>query len=224
MKEKLNIPSHVAIIMDGNGRWATKRHKERSYGHYYGGLAIPKIVETSILYGVSELSLFAFSVDNFKRPKEEIDYLFNEPVKYINEERIKKITDSGVKLLFIGSRDNLPENLVGLMERLEQETKDNNKIIVNICINYSSKMELINLSKNDIKTEEDFNSNLLIKRDVDLLIRTGHRYRLSNFMCYQARYAEIYFTKSLFPDFSPKKLIKSFRFYSKQKRTFGGLK
>jgi undecaprenyl diphosphate synthase len=212
VNQKLIFPKHVAIIMDGNGRWATSKHLKRNVGHYYGGLNISKIVsEVSKSKEIKILSLFAFSCDNFKRPEEELEYLFSEPVKYLDSNKIDRIVKSNVIIRHVGYRNGLPDNLLGLLDNLVKQTKKNTGLVVNLCINYSAKKE--------------FESHeLLIKDDVDLLIRTGKRKRISDFLLIQSAYAELYFSNKYWPAFSNKDFKKALNFYRKQERTFGEIK
>jgi len=218
---KKNIPNHIAIVLDGNGRWAKKRGLSRSIGHYYGAMNISKIISCAINNKINILSLFCFSCDNFKRPQEEIDYLFSLPLKLLDDNKINQIVNSGVKLNFIGSRDKINKEVLALFDKLTQLTKNNNVINVNICVNYSSTYELNNLLNNKVTS---INNNLLINEDVDLFIRPGARKRLSDFLIYQSRYAEIYFSNKYWPAFNNRNFNQALKFYSKQVRTFGGLK
>ncbi len=162
------------------------------------------------LNGVKMLSLFMFSCDNFKRPKEEVDFIFSKPIEYLDEEKIKKIVDSNVRVRHIGYRDGIPNSFLELLDKIIELTKNNSGLIVNMCINYSSKKEFAN-------------NKLLLEDNVDLLIRTGKRKRISDFLLFQSAYAEIYFSNKYWPAFDKKDVNKAIKFYRKQERTFGGL-
>jgi len=212
---KLNNLNHLAIILDGNGRWAQKRGLPRSIGHFYGGLNIGNVVKAlSNFHDVKMLSLFIFSRDNFKRPMEEVEYIFSKPVEYLKNDKIQNIIKSNVIIKHIGYLDHVPPAFKNLLHSLIQETQNNTGLILNLCINYSSKKEIQNHCE----------KGWLLDTNVDLLIRTGNRKRLSDFLLYQSAYAEIYFSKKMWPSFNKFDLTKAIRFYYKQKRTFGEIK
>ncbi len=225
------IPNHVAIIMDGNGRWAKEKRKERSYGHYHGFLNFKKLSKYIYKKGVKVLSVYAFSTENFKRDKKEVSYLMNLFMNKFKDGLID-IEKMGVKLIFSGHRERpLPKGVIKTMNELEERTKNNIKGILNICINYGGHLEIIDATKkiyseiDDIESlnEELYNSYLYNELPpVDLLIRTGKEYRISNFMLWQLAYAELYFSNIYFPDFNEKEFDKAILEFSSRNRRFGG--
>lgn len=230
----MNIPKHVAIIMDGNGRWATKRGLKRSAGHLEGSKTIEKIAIHALDSGVKVLSIYAFSTDNFKRGQEEVDYLMNLFVKTFKN-KFDKFVKKGVKVVFSGRKNNLKEEVIDTINDLEEKTKDNENGILNICLNYGGQEEIIDAA---IKLAKDINNGLDIenlKREdfykylyqelppIDLIIRTGGEVRLSNFMLYQASYSEFYFTNTLFPDFDKSEFNKALFIYDNKDSRFGGI-
>ena len=228
------VPNHVAIIMDGNGRWATKKGLERSAGHLEGSRTLEKILFHAMDMGVKVLSVYAFSTDNFKRDRKEVDYLMKLVVKFLRS-KIDKINKRNIKVLVSGKKENLNKEVIDAIEKIEESTKDNDKGILNICLNYGGQEEIIDGA---IKLACDINQGLDIssfKREdfrkylyhdlpeVDLLIRTGGEQRLSNFMLYQLSYTEFYFTNTLFPDFDKSEFNKALFMYENRDRRFGGL-
>ena len=219
------IPKHVAIIMDGNGRWAKKRGQSRSYGHYMGGRNLFKVAKLAKSFGIEKLSLYAFSTENWKRPKEEIDYLFQTPVK-IYHQRKDELKSLDYRIIFSGRRDRLPKQLLIVMEEIEEVTKNNQGLTVNLCVDYGSYDEIIR-AFNQLTppiTQADLEAHLMVKEPVDLLIRTSGEQRLSNFLLWQASYAEFYFTKVHWPSFRKKQFKKAILSYQKRHRRYGGLK
>lgn len=224
-----NVPKHIGIILDGNGRWATKRGLPRNYGHRKGVEAILRTIEASLKFGIKYMSVFAFSTENWKRSKEEIDGIFSL-VKEFFESEIDKIVTSGVKINFFGDLTAFSEDIREVLYKAVDLSKNNNKLIFNMCLNYGGKQDIVqsvnNLISNGKKmiTEQDISDNLYSKGmpDLDFVIRTSGEERLSNFMIYQAAYAELYFPKVLWPDFNEKELWKALVLYSKRKRRFGG--
>lgn len=224
-----NVPKHIGIILDGNGRWATKRGLPRNYGHRKGVEAILRTIEASLKFGIKYMSVFAFSTENWKRSKEEIDGIFSL-VKEFFESEIDKIVTSGVKINFFGDLTAFSEDIREVLYKAVDLSKNNNKLIFNMCLNYGGKQDIVqsvnNLISNGKKmiTEQDISDNLYSKGmpDLDFVIRTSGEERLSNFMIYQAAYAELYFPKVLWPDFNEKELWKALVVYSKRKRRFGG--
>lgn len=197
--------------MDGNGRWAKRRGLARSMGHYYGGLNISSIVLAAIkTNAIRSLSLFAFSCDNFQRPIEEVNFIFKKPIEYLTEDRIIKIVESNIVIKHIGYRDRIGADFLALLDHLVDVTKDNTGMVVNLCINYSARREI--------------ETGILLNDNVDLVIRTGNRKRLSDFLLYQSAYAEIYFSSKMWPDFKGRDLNKALLFYTKQERSFGKIK
>jgi undecaprenyl diphosphate synthase len=222
--EMTNMPSHVAIILDGNGRWAKKRKQPRSYGHYMGGRNLFNIANIANQLGIKKLSVFAFSTENWKRPKEEVDYLLTKPIElyYQYEERFSKIT---YRITFAGRRDRFSKELQEVIDSIEKKTSLNQGLELTICLDYGSHDELLfafNQSK-ETTTKDSIESHLYVKEPVDLLIRTSGEQRLSNFLLWQSAYAELYFTKVHWPAFSKRHLLKAIKNYQKRQRRFGGL-
>lgn len=224
------LPKHIAIIMDGNGRWATKRNKPRVFGHNEGMKRVVDVVENSLNIGIKYLSLYAFSTENWKRPQKEIDFLMQILIKYIDDQ-LNKLVTQGVKINILGDISVLPEKVIQKIEYALDSTKDNDKLILNIAINYGSRQEILRavntaIEDGEILTDDEF-SNLLYTRnqpDVDLLIRPGGEKRLSNFLLYQMSYAELYFSDIYWPDFKLESLIDAIYWYQNRDRRFGGLK
>lgn len=224
------LPKHIAIIMDGNGRWATKRNKPRVFGHNEGMKRVVDVVENSLNIGIKYLSLYAFSTENWKRPQKEIDFLMQILIKYIDDQ-LNKLVTQGVKINILGNISVLPEKVIQKIEYALDSTKDNDKLILNIAINYGSRQEILRavntaIVDGEILTDDEF-SKLLYTRnqpDVDLLIRPGGEKRLSNFLLYQMSYAELYFSDIYWPDFKLESLIDAIYWYQNRNRRFGGLK
>ena len=224
----MNPLKHVAIIMDGNGRWGLKYKNSRNAGHRAGLNTVEKIIKETIKNKIKFLTLYAFSTENWKRPKKEINYLFNLLENFLLN-RIEELHKKNIKLKVIGIK-NFSIKLNKLLYASEKKTSKNTKLQINLALNYGSKLELINAFKNLRKKKQNINEKNLSKYlltknipDPDLLIRTGNTKRLSNFLLWQLAYAEIFFEKKLWPDFNEKdynKIIKSFR---KIKRNFGNI-
>jgi len=215
------VPSHVAIILDGNGRWASKRGLPRSQGHYQGGQNLFTITKEIRKLGVQKLTVFAFSTENWKRPKEEVDYLMTKPIEIF--ETRKEELDHQVK--FIGRRDRLPQGMLGLITDIEKRSEQfDDTFVLYVAIDYGGIEELIHVAQNnEVKDIESFKKALMQPNDVDLLIRTGGEIRISNFLLAQSAYAEFYFTKTSWPSFSKKELFKALKVFEKRQRRFGGL-
>ena len=222
----MNPLNHVAIIMDGNGRWGLKNNNSRNAGHKAGLNTVEKIIKETIKHNIKYLTLYAFSTENWKRPKKEIKFLFNLLENFL----INKIDDlykQNIKLKIIGVK-NFSSDLNKLLTRSEKKTSKNTKLQINLALNYGSKFELINAFKNLKKNNHLINEKNLTKYlqtknipDPDILIRTGNTKRLSNFLLWQIAYSEIFFVKKLWPDFNQNdfnKIIKKFRFI---KRNYG---
>ena len=229
----LKIPEHVAIIMDGNGRWATKRGLKRSLGHLEGSKTLEKIASYAFERGVKVLSVFAFSTENFSRSKEEVDYLMN---LFINmfESNFEKLKKQNIKVVFSKKETGLPEKLEKIIKQITEETKNNTAGIFNICINYGGRTEIVDTTKRiceKVKTgelniedinEEIYNNNIYQPLpDIDLLIRTSGELRISNFMLWSLAYSELYFPEVLFPDFSTKDFDDAIEVYNNRNRRFG---
>ena len=224
----MNPLNHVAIIMDGNGRWGLKNKNSRNLGHKEGLKVVEKIISVSIKKIIKYLTLFAFSTENWKRPKKEINYLFNLLENFLTN-KIEQLNNEQIKLNFIGNI-NFKKSLKNLVKTSEKKTKNNEKIQINLAINYGSKNEIvrsINLLIKNKKKINNFNisNNLYTKGipDPDLLIRTGNTKRLSNFMLWQMAYTEFFFEKKLWPDFNVNDYIRIINNYKKIKRNFGSL-
>ena len=233
--EDNNIPKHVAIILDGNGRWAERHGKSRSEGHKAGLDRLKSLSEYIINKGIKVLSVFAFSTENFKRDKKEVDYLMNLFSNGLKSS-IKFFGDRNIKVIVSGRKDNLPKKVINTINTLENKTKDNTLGILNICLNYGGKAEIIDASKEITKdviagkiSIDDINEELFKRYlynnliDVDLLIRTGGELRISNFMIYESAYAELYFTDTYFPDFDELEFDKALDSFNKRDRRFGGV-
>ena len=228
----MNSLSHVAIIMDGNGRWAQKKNKPRSHGHYYGTKNIYKIVNFCLKKKISYLTLFAFGLDNWKRPKSETDYLFFLFQDFI-EKNLNLLLKKDIKIKFIGELALLDKEFVKLIKKTEKLSFNKKKLSLIIALNYSSKHEILHScnqliiykkEKKKIKLEE-LSNNLYtsIIPDPDILIRTGGLSRLSNFLLWQSSYSEIFFCKKLWPDFTPKDLSTIISRFRNIKRNFGSI-
>ena len=223
----MNKLNHVAFIMDGNGRWGKKKNKNRNSGHFAGVQTVKKIVEASIKLKIPTVTFFVFSTENWKRPKTEINFLFNLVNSYFKSE-LKNVIKNEIKINIIGELNKLPNNLKLVLKETVKKTKKNKKILVNLALNYGSKKELINTFKKiKVKkiTENYVKNNLYTKNipDPDILIRTGGKKRLSNFMLWQLAYSELYFLDKLWPDFKPQDLNKILKHFFKTKRNFGGI-
>ena len=223
-------PEHVAIIMDGNGRWGIKKKNSRNYGHSKGIEIIENIIDEAISKKIKYLTLFAFSTENWKRPKSEIEFLMNILENYIQKE-LNKLIKKKIKLKIIGDLDKFPKSLKLKLRKAEKLTKLNNKIQIIIALNYGSKEEIINtvkkLNKSSIRVnEKNISKNLYTKNipDPEILIRTGNRNRLSNFLLWQLSYTEIYFISKLWPDFTKRDFSSIIKNFLKVKRNFGGIK
>ena len=224
----MNPLKHVAIIMDGNGRWGLKHKNSRNAGHKAGLNTVEKIIKESIKNKIDFLTLYAFSTENWKRPKKEINYLFSLLQTFLIE-RIEELHKQNIKLKIIGLK-NFSSKLNNLLKKSEKKTSKNKKLQINLALNYGSKFEIINAFKKLKKSREKINeknlSKYLLTRDVpdpDILIRTGNTNRLSNFLLWQLAYSEIFFEKKLWPDFNEKDYNKIIRKYKKIKRNFGNI-
>ena len=223
----MNKLNHVAFIMDGNGRWGKKKNKNRNSGHFAGVQTVKKIVEASIKLKIPTVTFFVFSTENWKRPKTEINFLFNLVNSYFKSE-LKNVIKNEIKINIIGELNKLPNKLKLVLKETIKKTKKNKKILVNLALNYGSKKELINTFKKiKVKkiTENYVKNNLYTKNipDPDILIRTGGKKRLSNFMLWQLAYSELYFLDKLWPDFKPNDLNQILKHFYKTKRNFGGI-
>ena len=224
----MNALNHVAIIMDGNGRWGLKNKNSRNAGHKAGLNTVERIIKETIKNKIKFLTLFAFSTENWKRPKKEINYLFNLLENFLIN-RIEDLHKQNIKLKILGSK-KFSSKLNKLLNNSEKKTSKNSKLQINLALNYGSKSELIsafkkmNKSKNTIN-EKSLDNYLQTKNipDPDLLIRTGNTKRLSNFLLWQLAYSEIFFEKKLWPDFNEKDYNKIIKEYRNIKRNFGNI-
>ena len=224
----MNPLNHVAIIMDGNGRWGLKYKNSRNAGHKAGLNTVEKIIKASIKYKIRFLTLYAFSTENWKRPKNEIKYLFNLLENFLVN-KIENLNKQNIKLKIIGVK-NFSSKLNNLLKISEKKTLKNNKLQINLALNYGSKYELINAFKNLSKKKEKINEKNLTKYlqtknipDPDLLIRTGNTKRLSNFLLWQLAYSEIFFEKKLWPEFNVNDYNKILNKFRHIKRNFGNI-
>ena len=223
----MNPINHVAIIMDGNGRWGLKKKKKRNLGHKAGLKTIETIIVETLKKKIKFLTLYAFSTENWKRPKKEVNFLFNLLEIFLTK-KINQLNKNGIRFKMIGSKKNLSKKLNKIILKSEKITKNNKNLQINLALNYGSKSELIN-AINLIKRKKinfsisNVNKHLYTANtpDPDILIRTGNTNRLSNFMLWQLAYSEIYFEKKLWPDFTIKDYNKILNNFRKTKRNFG---
>lgn len=218
------IPQHIAIILDGNGRWAKKLGQPRSFGHYMGGRNLFTMAKVAKKYGIKKMTVYAFSTENWKRPQDEVNYLMTKPIEMYHENK-ERIKDIDYKITFAGRRDRLSTELLEVMHDLEQKTQHNDDFELMICLDYGAYDELIQ-AFNKLKvptTKESLEKELMVKEPVDLLIRTSGEKRLSNFLLWQVAYAEFYFAKVHWPAFNERQLVKALKDYQKRQRRFGGL-
>lgn len=238
MNFKNALPEHVAIIMDGNGRWATDRGLPRKEGHREGSRAIERLLDTSLEIGLKNISLYAFSTENWKRPVTEVNAIFNLLDEFIDT-KLDYIKSRKVRILHSGSRKLIPRSSLKKIDRAIEETASNKNIAINFCLNYGSQNEILNAFNRVIQKrvkqgkslekeikQSEFEENLYTHPlpEVDLLIRTGGEKRVSNFLLWQIAYAEIYFTDILWPDFDRESLTTALEWYIGRVRKFGGLK
>ncbi len=228
---KDKLPSHVAIILDGNGTWAKKRGLSRQAGHKQGALNLRKITLFCQTLGINFLSVYAFSTENWKRPTDEVDYLMGLP-KVFEEEFNDAFDEYDIKVVFTGRRDRLSEDNKALLKRVEEDTKHRKGLTLNVGIDYGSQDEIVRAAgKWSVSNEKAIDTEKFAlyldtagMPSIDLLIRPGGHMRLSNYMLWQAAYAELYFTKTTWPAFNEKALLKALKSYQKRVRKFGGLK
>ena len=225
----MNPLNHVAIIMDGNGRWGLKNKNSRNAGHKAGLISVEKIIQETIKRKIKFLTLYAFSTENWKRPKKEINYLFNLLEDFLIK-KIDKFNKQNIKLNILGTK-NFSKKLNFLLKKAEKLTSKNTKLQINLALNYGSKIEIIEASKKLIKSKKKFNELNFVKYlqtkdipDPELLVRTGNTKRLSNFLLWQIAYSEIFFIKKLWPDFNENDYYKIIKDYKSIKRNFGNIK
>ncbi len=229
-----HLPNHVAIIMDGNGRWAKKIGRKRAFGHENGTKSVRECIDQSIKLGIKNLTLYVFSTENWNRPKYEVKALMDLLVYSLEKERINLI-DNGIKLNVIGDIEALNDKPKSKLKSIISETKNNKKLNLNLAISYGSKQEIVNAIrevsnkvKNNIISSKNIDENIINEHlytrnlpNVDLLIRTGGEKRVSNFLLWQIAYAEMYFTDVLWPDFKREDFMKALDDYQKRERRFG---
>ena len=222
----MNKLNHIAFIMDGNGRWGKKKRKKRNYGHLKGVDTVKKIVKSSIRFKVPIVTFYVFSSENWKRPKTEISFLFKLIKSYFTKE-IQSVISQGIKINILGDLNKLSKELRSVLKRTEKLTKKNKKITVNLAINYGSRQEIFYAFRKLKKKVnlKNFKKNLYTKNmpNPDILIRTGGKIRLSNFMLWQLAYTELFFLKKLWPDFNSLDLKKIIFKYKTIKRNFGSV-
>lgn len=232
---KGQIPNHIAIIMDGNGRWAKKRSLPRTAGHHEGMKVVKKITKLSSRLGVKTLTVYAFSTENWKRPEDEVNYLLRLPEEFMGT-FLPELIEENVQVRIMGNKDAIPAHTLNAVEKAVIETKNNTGLILNFALNYGGRAEIIqavNSILTDYKSDalthevnEDIFSKYLMSeglQDPDLLIRTSGEIRLSNFMLWQLAYTEFWFTDVLWPDFREKHLLEAIQAFQKRGRRFGGI-
>ncbi len=225
----MNKLKHIAFIMDGNGRWGKKRNKGRNFGHLKGVDTVKKIVQSSLKFKIPIITFYVFSTENWNRPLTEINFLFNLIGLYFKKE-IKNVIKNGIKINVLGNTKPLPKDVKNILNDTLKRTKKNKKLIVNLALNYGSKNEIKNSFIKIVKNKQNFTLKNISKNfytknlpDPDILIRTGGKKRLSNFMLWQLAYSELYFLDKLWPDFNEKDLKKVINNYKLIKRNFGGI-
>ena len=226
----MNKLNHVAIIMDGNGRWGLKKKGSRNYGHLQGIRAVEKVIKSSLINKIQYLTLFTFPTENWSRPDSEINFLFDLIRKSLKK-KIKKIIKQGIRVNIIGQRKDLPKDIIEIIKLIEKKTVKNKKITLNLALNYGSKEEIVNACKKLFKKKntqinvKNFQKELYTKDipDPEILIRTGGTKRLSNFLLWQLAYTEIFFIDKLWPDFNDNDFNKIIIKYNSIKRNFGNI-
>lgn len=232
-----NIPKHVAIIMDGNGRWAKSRLMPRNYGHKAGVETIQRVVKESKRLGIKNLTLYAFSTENWKRPQEEVGALMKLLVTYLKKE-LKELDENGVRITTIGDISKLPQVCIDELERSMEKTKDNDGLILTLALNYGGRADIIHAIKNiciDVQENrmciDDIDENIVKNHlytaeflDPELVIRTSGEKRLSNFLLWEVAYSEFYYTDVNWPDFDEEELQRAIYSYQNRDRRFGGIK
>ena len=222
---------HVAIIMDGNGRWARERGLPRIEGHRVGAQRVEDVVEWASDLGIDYLTLFAFSTENWKRPPDEVAFLFDLFVRFMSS-KVEKMKREGVRMKIIGRKDSLPEKVRKTWDWIERETREGKKITVVVALNYGGRAEIVDAVNSMISRgvdrvdEETFKEYLYFPEmpDPDLVIRTSGEMRISNFLLWQIAYSELYFTEKYWPDFEREDLVKALEDFSRRERRFGGVR
>ena len=229
-----SIPNHIAIIMDGNGRWAKQKNKSRDYGHKEGRKSVKKIVKACAELGVKNLTLFAFSTENWNRPKLEINFLMKLLLTSLNQE-LKTLTKNNIRFKTIGNLEKLPKKLASYLINVTKKTQNNNRMTLTLALSYGAREEIVyamqaigDKVKNNLISLKNIDESVINQHlythylpDVDLLIRTSGEKRISNFLLWQIAYAELYFTKKLWPDFSKEDLYEAIVNYQQRERRFG---
>ena len=225
----MNSPKHVAIIMDGNGRWGLKKKKSRNLGHKAGLISIEKIIKSAIDNKINYLTLYSFSTENWKRPKKEVNFLLKLLENYIDN-KLNEFIKNKIKIKIIGDLSKISKKLIKKLKNVEKLTSLNSKIQINVALNYGSRQEIIKSMKEVKKKSISFNQKNISKYlytgnipDPDILIRTGNTRRLSNFLLWQLMYTEIFFEKKLWPEFNKNDFNQIIKKYKKIERTYGGL-
>jgi undecaprenyl diphosphate synthase len=223
----MNKLNHVAIIMDGNGRWGLKKNKSRNYGHLKGLKSVEEAIKFSLINKIPYLTLYTFSTENWKRPEVEINFLF-DLIRNTLKKNLKKIIKQGIKIIILGKRNGLPLDIKKTIKYIEKKTFKNKEITVNLALNYGSKQEILNACRSLAKYKKkidipSFEKRLYTKNipDPDILIRTGGTKRLSNFLLWQLAYTEIFFVDKLWPEFKKNDFNKIIKKFSKIERKFG---
>lgn len=224
------IPNHIAIIMDGNGRWAKKKGLPRTFGHKEGAVALRKIIAHAAKIGVKYLTVYAFSTENWKRSQDEVNALMFLFKNYIKNEE-KNIMENNIRFMVSGRRENVSKSLLEAIDNLQEKSKNNSGLTFNIAFNYGGRAEILDAVNRILRsgrteiTEEEFSKYLYNNiPDPELLIRTSGELRISNFLLWQIAYSEIYVTDTLWPDFDEEELDKAIESYNKRERRFGGVK
>ncbi|HIV75749.1 MAG TPA: isoprenyl transferase [Candidatus Pseudogracilibacillus intestinigallinarum] len=231
-----NVPNHVAIIMDGNGRWASERGLPRIAGHKEGMEVVRRIVKEAVEQNIKVLTLYAFSTENWKRPKREIDFLMRLPIEFSNK-YLPEMIENNVRIKTIGEFDSLPAHTKRSISHAKEKTKQNDGLLLNFALNYGSRDEIVRATKQVIQdvhdgtiAETDIDEAVIAKYlytedvpDPDLLIRTSGEHRLSNFLLWQLAYAEFWFTDVMWPDFNEQIFLDALKDYQKRKRRYGGI-
>ena len=223
----MNKLNHVAIIMDGNGRWGLKKGKSRNFGHLKGLSSVERVIKTAVNIDIKYLTLFTFSTENWNRPKSEINFLFDLIRKSLKK-NLKRIIEQGIKVNIIGKKSGLPNDIIKTIKNIEKKTINNKKINLNLALNYGSKDEILNASKRLMKENKKINIKNFTEKlytkgipDPEILIRTGGEKRLSNFLLWQIAYTEIFFINKMWPDFNGKDFENVVNKFYKIKRNFG---
>lgn len=234
MRSDSSIPAHIAIVMDGNGRWALQRHRPRSMGHKAGLKALRSVIEHCGSLGVRDLTVFAFSSENWNRPEQEVSRLMDLFMRALDREA-KELNENNVRIRFIGDVDAFSSALRQKIHRAQTQTADNTRMTLNIAVNYGGRWDIVQATRKlaeacsrGLIKPEDINEELLAEqiclhesKDPDLLIRTGGEMRISNFLLWQSAYTELYFTPTLWPDFGPECLDQAIKAYQSRERRFG---